>query len=180
MTLAALIEIGLLLALIFSGVVLARAWQGKTIRLDPRLELAIPLLSLLGLGVAIYLTYVETTQAVAVCGPVGDCNSVQNSPYAKLFGVLPVGLLGAGGYLIILAAWAWGRWREDVLADYVPPAILGMSVFGTLFSVYLTYLELFVIKAACIWCLSSAALIALIMLASLPRAASWIASTEDE
>ena len=44
-----------------------------------------------------YLTYVETQLVQAVCGPVGDCNAVQSSSYARLFGVLPVGVLGASG-----------------------------------------------------------------------------------
>ena len=40
---------------------------------------AVPLLSIVGLGIASYLAYVETQQVQAVCGPVGDCNSVQQS-----------------------------------------------------------------------------------------------------
>ncbi len=70
---------------------------------------AIPILALVGLGVAGYLSYVETQLVHAVCGPVGDCNAVQSSPYARLFGVIPIGLLGVAGYLGILAAWMWGR-----------------------------------------------------------------------
>lgn len=55
---------------------------------------AIPLLSLFGLGVAGYLAYVETQQVAAVCGPVGDCNTVQQSAYTRLLGLIPVGVLG--------------------------------------------------------------------------------------
>lgn len=66
----------------------------------------IPTLAVFGLGVALYLTYVETTKNEAFCGPVGDCNSVQQSPYATLFGFLPVGVLGAIGYISILVSWA--------------------------------------------------------------------------
>ncbi len=46
--------------------------------------------------------YVETTGATAVCGPVGDCNTVQESRYALLFGFLPVAVLGVIGYIAIL------------------------------------------------------------------------------
>ena len=46
-------------------------------------------------------------------------------------------------------------------------AILGMALFGVLFSLYLTYLEPFVIGAVCAWCLTSAVIITLLMLLSL-------------
>jgi uncharacterized membrane protein len=126
------------------------------------------------------MTYVEATYTPAVCGPVGDCNAVQNSPYARLFGVLPVGLLGMLGYVGILAAWGWGRLRRDRMAEYMPVVVLGLTAFGTLFSVYLTYLEIFVIHAVCIWCITSAVIITLSMIASLPPAAAWLSLTEEE
>jgi uncharacterized membrane protein len=111
------------------------------------------------MGVAIYLSYVEMTGDLAMCGPVGDCNAVQQSPYAKLFGFLPVGLVGLLGYLAILVAWLVGRLRSERLADNAAIALLGMTAFGTLFMVGLTFLEPFVIGATCLWCLSSAVII---------------------
>ena len=123
----------------------------------------IPLLSVIGLGIAFYLTFIETTNAKAVCGPVGDCNAVQASPFAKLFGVVPVGLLGAVGYIGILAAWVLARKGRGRLAQLAPVAIFGMALFGVLFSIYLTYVELFLIHAVCIWCLSSAVIMALVL-----------------
>ena len=131
------------------------------------LNLATPLLSLVGLGVAGYLAYVETQAVSAVCGPIGDCNAVQSSPYATLFGVLPIGVLGLIGYIVILGLWLWKQRRTDWLAQRASPAIFGMAFFGTIFSLYLTYLEPFVIKAVCAWCLSSAVIITLIMLANI-------------
>ena len=59
-------------------------------------ERLLPLAGLAGLGVAAYLAYVETRLVQAYCGPLGDCNAVQSSPYARLFGILPVGALGDG------------------------------------------------------------------------------------
>ena len=64
-----------------------------------------PILSIAGLIVAAYLTFVEVTETEAVCGPIGNCNAVQTSPYAKLFGFLPVGILGILGYIGILGSW---------------------------------------------------------------------------
>ena len=130
----------------------------------------IPVLSLVGLLVAIYLSYIEMTLSEAFCGPVGDCNAVQASRYARLFGFLPIGLLGIFGYLAILFTWWAGRQNWKIISSYAPLALFGMALFGTLFSVYLTYLELFVIYAVCIWCVSSAVIMTLIMLAAIPPA----------
>lgn len=41
--------------------------------------------------------------------PLGDCTAVQSSPYARLFGVLPVGVLGLIGYAVFLGAWLLNR-----------------------------------------------------------------------
>lgn len=163
--LAVVIMVAMAAALVYTGVVVRRGLQGlPPCPLPPWLEWATPLLALIGLGIATYLAYVETQFATAVCGPVGDCNAVQSSAYARLFGVLPIGALGALGYAAILLAWAWNRWRSDWLADYAPLAIFGMTVFGSLFSLYLTFLEPFVIHAVCAWCLSSAVIMTLLML----------------
>ena len=129
---------------------------------------AIPVLAVIGLGVAGYLAYVETAQTRAVCGPVGDCNTVQQSEYARLFGIIPIGVLGAAGYAAILAAWVAGH-LPGTLARSARPALFTMTLFGTLFSIYLTFLEPFVIGATCAWCLTSAVIMTcLLLLASGP------------
>lgn len=165
---AFLVLIGLILTLLVVGVLLAMARNG---RLAPPkggwVSWAIPVLALVGLGVAAYLAYVETQLVEAVCGPVGDCNAVQASPYARLFGI-PVGLIGIGGYLAMLGAWAWGR-SGKAAARLL---LLGMAVIGVVASIYLTWLELFVIGAVCMWCLSSAVIMGLMLLA----AAAWLAA----
>ncbi len=165
----------LLVGLLLAGWQLVAALQGKqAFRLPAWADWLVPLLAVAGSGVAIYLTFIETTKAKAICGPVGDCNAVQNSPYALIFGVIPVGLVGLLGYLAILAAWFWYRYRRDALAEYVPIALLGMTLIGVVYSIYLTYLEIFVIHAVCIWCISSAWIMMLLMLLSLPDAANWV------
>ena len=131
---------------------------------------AIPVLCIIGLGVAGYLSYVETAQVTAICGPVGDCNTVQQSEYARLFGILPIGTLGLVGYVMILIAWLIGHFREGRSADYASISLLGMTAFGTLFSFYLTFLEPFVIGATCAWCLTSAVLMTALLLLSLAPA----------
>jgi uncharacterized membrane protein len=169
------------IALILAIVSILRAFQGKPLRdVKGWLDIAILVLSIIGLGASIYLTYVETTHTRALCGPVGDCNAVQSSPYAKLFGIFPIGLLGALGYIAILVTWLWRRFRSDQLARIAGPVMYGMALFGTLFSIYLTYLELFVIHAVCIWCLSSALIITALMLLNLPPITQWLAVSDEE
>lgn len=121
-------------------------------------------LILLGLGVSFYMAYVETTDTTAVCGPVGDCNTVQQSEYARLFGVAPIGLIGLLGYAALGTLWVLryrGRGRSAQWARFLLPA---MALIGTLFSIYLTFLEPFVIGGTCLWCLTSAVAITLILL----------------
>ncbi len=180
MWLAWVTVVGLGLALVIGLWQLILALQGgQTFQLPGWTNWLVPLLAVAGSFVAIYLTFIETTKAKAICGPIGDCNAVQNSPYALLFGLVQVGLVGLLGYIAILAAWLWRRIRQDVVADYVPVALLGMSMFGVIFSAYLTYLEIYVIHAVCIWCISSAWIMILLMLISLPAASSWLAGSGE-
>jgi uncharacterized membrane protein len=139
-----------------------------------------PVLAVIGLGVAFYLTYVETQQVSAVCGPVGDCNAVQSSPYARLFGVLPVGILGAVGWIAIIVAWIVNRTNAGGFGALAGLALLGMALFGVLFTIYLTYLELAIIHAVCIWCLSNAVLMALVLAISAAPATDAMLVEETE
>jgi uncharacterized membrane protein len=173
--LAIAVMLGMVVAVVYAGRSFMRGRHQRGHRRQSKQrsgwqEYLTPVLALLGLGVAGYLAYVETQAVSAICGPVGDCNTVQSSPYARLFGVLHIGVLGVVGYLLILGAWLWKRLRSDRLAMYASLAIFGMAFFGTLFSLYLTYLEPFVIKAVCAWCLSSAVLITLLMLVNVTPA----------
>lgn len=169
------------LALILAIVIILRALKGKPLHeFKGWLDIAIPILSIMGLAASIYLSYVDVTHTRALCGPVGDCNAVQSSPYAELFGVLPIALVGAFGYIAILVTWLWRRFRTDSLSKIAGPVMYGMALFGTLFSIYLTYLELFVIHAVCIWCLSSAVFITALMLLNLPPVTQWLAISDEE
>ncbi len=156
-----------LIGMIASLAVMAVRWRDQK-KTKKRLELhwAVPLLALVGIVVAGYLAFIESTGAEAVCGPVGDCNTVQQSEYAFLFGVVSVGLLGMLSYIAILSAWLIDRWGSEQLADLAQISIFLMALIGTFFSIYLTFLEPFVIGATCAWCLTSAVVITALMLLS--------------
>jgi uncharacterized membrane protein len=101
---------------------------------------------------------------------VGDCNTVQQSEYARLFGVLPIGVLGLIGYVAIIIAWGIERRGPVPLKRLAALALVLMTLGGMLFSIYLTFLEPFVIGATCAWCLTSAILMtALVLLTVTPR-----------
>ncbi len=161
-----ILMLGIMLAAVAASIApLRRLWQAPAAVPAPGWrEAGIAALSLIGLGVSAYMAYVETTLTEAICGPVGDCNSVQQSAYARLFGLIPIGVLGVAGYAALLAAWAAARLSREPLRGAARLALAGMALGGTLFSLYLTFLEPFVIGATCAWCLTSAAAITLILL----------------
>ncbi len=156
------------------GMLIAIGWAAWYLLKKPGFRLtgiaswSILVLCIIGLGVAGYLSYVETLQVEAYCGVVGDCNTVQQSEYARLFGILPVGILGLLGYMLILAAWAVSQFGKGKWANYASLAQLLLTTIATLFSIYLTFLEPFVIGATCLWCLSSAVISTILLLLSVP------------
>ncbi len=162
--------LGLIVSVIYQGVALTREPSATA---QQRWRWAIPPLVVLGLIVAGYLAYVETQQVTAVCGPVGDCNAVQQSEFALLFGFLPIAVLGLIGYIGIGAAWAVARFGSGLWVHLAKLALVGMAWFGMAFSIYLTFLEPFVIGATCAWCLTSAVVMTLLfwLIAPLARPA---------
>ena len=153
---------------------------GKSLALPNWTDWLIPALLVVGFFVAGYLSYVETQSVEAICGPVGDCNTVQQSRYARLFDILPVGVLGLMGYIALLAAWLVRRFIPS-LEKPAAFGFFGMAFFAVIFSLYLTYLEPFVIRAVCIWCLSSAVIVTLLLLLGTPPAVHQYAiSDQDE
>jgi uncharacterized membrane protein len=109
---------------------------------------------LAGLGVATYLTTVHYAGQPIACGGVGDCEYVNSTKYADLIGV-PVALLGALAYatMFVTIIAALVRKQEALLAG-----AWGIAAASFAFSMYLTYIELRVIDAICVYCVVSASL----------------------
>jgi uncharacterized membrane protein len=127
--------------------------------MSARLRPAMLALSVIGLAVAIYLTYVHYSGIQPVCTAGGSCIKVQTSQWSKLAGI-PVALIGLIGYVAILASLLAPDTEEARLAT------LGLTLVGFGFSAYLTYRELFSIHAICEWCASSAVILTLLLIAS--------------
>lgn len=117
--------------------------------------LLMALLSLPGLAAASYLTYSHYADQPTVCSGIGNCELVQTSEYSKVAGV-PVALMGLL-YFVALGAIAWARLlRAPVAVAWALPVVFSLAVGGTAFVTYLTSIELFVLHAICIWCVSVA------------------------
>jgi uncharacterized membrane protein len=106
-------------------------------------------LAVVGLLISGYLTWVHYMGVTPVCvGGSGGCETVQTSSYATIFGV-PVAVVGLVGYSGLLLS-ALLRGEIGVYLGFL------VALVGTLFSAYLTYLEVFAIHAICEWCVASA------------------------
>jgi uncharacterized membrane protein len=108
-----------------------------------------------------YLSVKRLTGGSLACSRWAECDVVNNSVYAKLYGV-PIAFIGLAGYLVIMclamaALQTEGATQRRLLALGF---LLALGGFG--FSVYLTYLEIYVIEAICTWCVISAVLITLL------------------
>jgi uncharacterized membrane protein len=131
--------------------------------------MVVAVLALMGLFIAFYLT----AHALGWTGPlrcgIGSCETVQSSEWATL-GPIPVAAIGLVGYLALLVLAVVGiqpAWRGSGLVGGL--LLLG-STLALAYSAFLTYLEAFVIRAWCQWCVTSAILVTIIFLASLPEA----------
>ena len=112
-----------------------------------------PILAIAGIGVSAYLTWVHYDIDALVCG-VGDCLEVQASEYSEVMGV-PVAILGLAMYAAVLVL-ALARFRLPGYRTEITTALFVMTLAGTLYSAYLTWLEVYEIEAICQWCVISA------------------------
>lgn len=119
-------------------------------------------LAILAIALTAYLTYVHYSGLKPVCTAGQSCIKVQTSQWSKLAGV-PVALIGLVGYVAILGSLLAPDGEDTRLAT------LGMTLIGFGFSAYLTYRELFSIRAVCEECVTSAMLITILLVCSVAR-----------
>lgn len=122
---------------------------------------AIAVLALVGGFLALYLWLFKIGVAGELKCGTGGCDTVQTSRWAELLGV-PVALYGVVGYAAILAVALVGLQRAWLSRRGPTLVLAALATIGLLFSAWLTYLELFVIRAICRWCVASAVIMTVI------------------
>ena len=93
----------------------------------------------IGLLDALYLSWSKLFHQQVICGTYKGCETVNSSPYAEIGGI-PIALLGAGAYIVILGM-LYMEDRSPFWRDNGPLGIFVVSLAGTLYSAYLTYIE---------------------------------------
>ena len=112
------------------------------------------LLALLGLFDSLYLLYEYTSPSRPMLCFTGGCDAVRASAFSHLWGV-PMPVFGVAGYLVITLLIIGESLTPAPLALEVRYALAGATGFGFLYSIFLEYLQGFVIHAFCTWCVTS-------------------------
>lgn len=115
------------------------------------------LLSVIGAGIAAYLTYAHYDEGALVCSAGGGCHTVQESDYATI-GPIPIAILGLGMFIVLggLALVRIFDWRVSILdGETANMAAWGITLTALLYYAYLLYVEIFVLEAICQWCVGT-------------------------
>jgi uncharacterized membrane protein len=123
---------------------------------------AAALLSLLGLTDAIYLTVEHVTGQSVRCTIVAGCSEVLSSSYAVVAGI-PLAMIGAAAYFTVFSLATLAAFGYRVAGTLLTALIVAMF----LVSLWLIYLQAFVIRAFCQFCLLSAAVTFLLFVVAL-------------
>jgi len=130
------------------------------------ISLAIIILGLGGMAVSGYLTYGYVANAALGCPFGADCDLVQASPYAYMWG-FPMPLLGLLMYAALTFTGILLYFKRSDWENILSLGIYGVSLAGVIFTLYLYYLEIFVLHAFCSWCIVSSVAILSIFILSL-------------
>jgi len=117
-------------------------------------EISSLVISVLGIGVSIYVTILHYGNIPAACSDTGaiDCQRVLTSPQSVFLGI-PVPLYGLAFFIGMLVICLPRFWRTTIW--WVPWARIVASAIGIFFAMRLIYEELFVIRKLCLWCTSA-------------------------
>jgi uncharacterized membrane protein len=124
--------------------------------------------SIIGFIDSAYLAIIKLINAPIYCTPgLGDCASVQNSQWSTILGI-PIAVLGALAYLALIGCYLFES-KNAFIGRNSTYILFGISFFGFIYSMFLTWLELFVIHAICQWCMLSALCMTIIFIATIIR-----------
>jgi uncharacterized membrane protein len=111
-------------------------------------------LTVAGLGLSAYLTWVHYAEPRALsCPDTGaiNCTKVTTSPESMIFGVIPVALTGVVFFVAMTALVLPAAWRPEA-PRWLPRARLALAIAGVGMVAYLVYVEAVVVHALCLWC----------------------------
>ena len=135
--------------------------------MDNRLsKLALPF-TIIGLLVSIYMTIFKLTSNEKMCIGSKDCAVVNASRYSEVNGI-PVAVIGIAGYTALLALQLLET-KPGFFRDNGTMIFFGISVTGFLFTVYLIFVEVSLIKAYCPFCITSQVSMTLLFIISVIR-----------
>jgi uncharacterized membrane protein len=135
--------------------------------LEKRLSQLAIALTIIGLLVSVYMTIYKVTSNDSMCIGSKDCSVVNASRYSEVNGI-PVAVLGVVGYAAILAVLLFER-RFDFLQQNGTLVFFGLSLTGFLFTLYLIFVEVALIKAYCPFCIASQSTMTVIFILSVIR-----------
>ena len=135
--------------------------------MEKRLNQVTIALAIIGLLVSVYMTIYKITSNDNMCIGSKDCSVVNASRYSEISGI-PVALFGVGGYAAILALLLLER-KPGVLKQNGTMILFGLSLTGFLFTVYLIFVEVTLIKAFCPFCIASQTVMTIIFILSVIR-----------
>lgn len=116
-------------------------------------------LSILGAALSVYLWWYQVTPRIIPCTS-GGCENVLNSEYSTLFGVH----MSVFGFFFYLSIALVTFFRTQIKHKLLDNVLCLQIIAGLLFTIYLRYLEFFVIHAYCIWCWGSAVIVLLMLI----------------
>jgi uncharacterized membrane protein len=127
-------------------------------------------LVVLGLIISGYLSYVKLTEVPMVCvqgSDIFNCEVVQNSAYSRIAGI-PIAWFGFAVYVALFILLSLQN-RIPFLKENGILVVFGITLFAWLYSMYLVYLQFFVLQALCPWCLAHEAVMTVLFIVSCLR-----------
>jgi uncharacterized membrane protein len=131
------------------------------------------ILSIFGAIDAFYLSLVKLTHTEVYCGGSSSCDIVNASSYSMIMGI-PIAFIGLGAYIILIAILFLEK-RDGILREKYVYLNFGICLIGLLYSIYLTYVETFILHAICPYCIASAVIMLLLFTLSVIRIFSILA-----
>jgi uncharacterized membrane protein len=135
-------------------------------------------LVIVGLAVSIYMTAYKLTNNDAMCLGSGDCSTVNASRYSEVNGI-PVAVLGVIGYGAILAV-HFLETKPGYFKQNGTLLVFGMALTGFVFTLWLIYVEVALLRALCPFCVTSQAAMTLAFIIAVMRLVRQPQQSQEE